>query len=493
MAISHVGSNQNSNTGTTNLAVTLPVGVAEGDLCDAAYCQGTGLDVAQAFITSGYTEQFQLYSNDENADNNLCTGYKIQGATPDSDVTFKDATSSGMVGVVTVLRGADATTPVDVAPTSASAINSGTPDPPSITPVTAGAWITITAGSSEADAVSNAPTNYDLRADIQGTQINIMIATRELASPALEDPGTFADISGTTADSWNAVTKAWRPAADDGAFSLALASVAWTYTATAVSLERGREIVPNGVSWAWNATNVTFNKGKTLALDSVAWTWTAESVSLERGREIVPNSVAWSYTVTDVALERGLEIVPAAVSWQWTADNVSFEHGYEIVPENVSWSWSAGDVTFTLAAEKTLAVDSVAWSWSAGDVSLEHGFEIVPDSTAWSWSVDDVTLTIAAQATAGLRRRKLAAERLARRKIKESLAQIERVAARPVITTKAVEKAETHYEQIKVQALSLPDLSGMRFEIEQAQRFLDAIKALHRKRLRAEEEWLLLT
>jgi hypothetical protein len=108
--------------------------------------------------------------------------------------------------------------------------------------------------------------------------------------------------------------------------------------------------------------------------------------------------------------------------------------------------------------------------------------------TSWggSWGATAVE-------TPGLRRRKHAAERLARRRIKTALETLETIAAESV-TAKTVAKAEKKYEEIRVEIASLPDISRYTFMIEAARKALATIKAADAlKRLRAEEEWLLLT
>lgn len=202
--------------------------------------------------------------------------------------------------------------------------------------------------------------------------------------------------AGTSAISESAIAVLQLQSAGGGStYTLVPDSVSWSWSATAVSLEFGRELVPGAVSWTWNATNVTLSKGLTFVPGSVAWSWAAQDVSLKHGRELVPSSVAWAFTVTDAGLEHGYELVPAVVSWQWAADNVSLEYGYEIVPENVSWSWTSDDVTLVYGASYQIVPDSAAWAWSATDVSLEFGYELVPDVADWTWGAGaDVTLTI---------------------------------------------------------------------------------------------------
>ena len=155
------------------------------------------------------------------------------------------------------------------------------------------------------------------------------------------------------------------------AYTLALDSVAWSWSATAVTIKQARKIVP----------------------DAVAWSWTITDVALRRNRLLVPESVAWSYSVTDVTLKHGFRLVPETVGWTWAATDATPKRGYALVPGSVAWSWSASDVTLVTGSNKVIAPDAVAWAWAATDVSLEHGYELVLDSAAWTWTVGDVTLT----------------------------------------------------------------------------------------------------
>lgn len=257
---------------------------------------------------------------------------------------------------------------------------------------------------------------------------------------------------------------------------LAVDDVSWSWTADAVALEYGRELVPDSVAWTWTASAVTMVHGYPLAAASVSWTWSATDAALEYGREVAADNVAWSWTVTAAALERG----------------------FELVPDSVAWSWSAADVTLIHAAGNPfLVADSVAWSWSATDASLERGFKLAADDVAWSWSAGDVTLTVAGVAAPAVEAFSGGWKR--RRRKRETLPDL----SEPPPTVLAPEYAplKGEYRPYKpapigrspeLEKIARDGLAQIR-EIENLSRTQRArLRAEQRRRLREDEEWLLL-
>jgi hypothetical protein len=210
VALSFIGSGSDSASFDPNL--TLPGGIAQNDIVYVAVNASGSVDLDLSMITAGYTEIADLYQND-NTDVNLGVFRKIMGVTPDSSAQCETGSTSANA-VFHCWRGCDTTTPEDATPTTAGAVDGGTPDPPSINTATANAIVLAIGGSSEGDAVTNPPTNYENLIDLQdGGLRNVMMASRSIASPTTENPGTFADVVGTSSDSWAAVTVAIRPAA----------------------------------------------------------------------------------------------------------------------------------------------------------------------------------------------------------------------------------------------------------------------------------------
>jgi hypothetical protein len=215
MAITLVGSNTNS-AAAANLTIDLSgIAIQEGDVVYVA-TSGNGNDLDVTEDSGTYTELATDLFADDSANLNFAVFRKVQTATPDTSVTINNGAANTIAGLAYVLRGVDNTTPEDVAPVPlSSTAGTGTPDPPAIDTATAGAWVLPFAGSTEADDVTSAPTDYTDLVDVQGTNVNVMVSRREIASPGTENPGTYGGISGTTADPVCAITVAVRPAAEE--------------------------------------------------------------------------------------------------------------------------------------------------------------------------------------------------------------------------------------------------------------------------------------
>lgn len=360
------------STAAADPTITHPGGIAQNDVVIFAVHTDETSNQDLSMITTGYTELADVYAND-NFDTNLGVFRKIMGATPDSSAQAETGSATGLA-VEHVWTGADTTTPEDATTTTVTKTNGSRADPPAITTVTADAVvIAICSSAYQQTGTLSEPTGYSNLVDVgESVTGHVMMASKAKASPGAEDPGIFNGFNNGVSDSaasGAAATVALRPGTS-GAYTLSLATVAWTRSVTAVALERGREIVPASVSWARTVTDVTFTKGKTVTPETVAWARSVQAVSYEHGWEIAPASVSWARSVSAVALEQGREIVP----------------------ESVAWARSVADVTFTLLADKVIVPETVAWSRSVQDVSFEHGYELIPEAVNWTRSVGDVTL-----------------------------------------------------------------------------------------------------
>jgi hypothetical protein len=179
-------------------------------------------DLAASTVSpsAGYTlVGSDLYSN-SGFDANFAVNYKFMGATPDTTVTLPGTGGGGMAVTVFAFRGVNTTTPLDVTPTTAAGINTTTHDPAAITPVTAGALISVHVGGAGSALGSAA---YAQPADLSST-------TNEFQTKAANGSGSGASGVGTglkkdwssgsfdpaawtagLSSSWAAMTIAWRP------------------------------------------------------------------------------------------------------------------------------------------------------------------------------------------------------------------------------------------------------------------------------------------
>lgn len=191
-----------------------------GDLVVVTAVTGSAAGNPAMAVTTptGYTALGQLNQSAVNVDTSLDVSYKIMGATPDTAVTIPGTTNNawGEAYSIQVFAGVDPTTPMDATAVSAGGTGTGRPDPGSITPVTAGAWVVICGGGAAGTGANyTAPTNYTT---------NFLTANGADSSDAMvgsgywdgwtsgaEDPGGYTGGTTGANDSWCAYTLALRP------------------------------------------------------------------------------------------------------------------------------------------------------------------------------------------------------------------------------------------------------------------------------------------
>lgn len=171
-------------------------------------------------VTSGYTEVCDLWSNDASRCN-LAIFYKIMGSTPDTVADGSTATDD-LVRLITaqVWRGVNINSPLDVTSTTATGIDSGSPNPPSITPANMGSLIVAVGceagytGSTTNALLLEVPNGMDLKFSelaydtSSRPRTGVGIATYPWISGAY-DPGVFLGREYTYC-SWCAATLALR-------------------------------------------------------------------------------------------------------------------------------------------------------------------------------------------------------------------------------------------------------------------------------------------
>ena len=231
MAISFVGSASGAAGDGGNVTLTLPVGTTTDDLVIVSYAIGDNdnVDHDMAMVTTGYTEVADLFS-DDTREANLGVFWKVMGATPDTSatVTGLGGIDASVGAVCMVFRGVDTTTPMDVTPTTATALSTFNPDPPSIDHLNpAGLW-TVIAGASAHVVGSGTytfPTGYTTDAidKWSGDTTESTVGMGYNTAPAdPENPGAMTH-SGTDNGAYAscAATLALRPAAAGGAATAA--------------------------------------------------------------------------------------------------------------------------------------------------------------------------------------------------------------------------------------------------------------------------------
>lgn len=213
------GGNATSTISLTALTGGIGTTALDGDLVIAFGGKSHSINYDVAMVTSGYTEDADIYAND-GQDCNLGVFHKFMTATPDTTAVLDHggtSTNSGIGGVI-VLRGVDPTTPLDVAVVTATGTDGNLSDPAAITPVTAGAWIIgIYAGSNNSTATNpTGPANMTNFAFDNGqgstTGLQLGVATKTDWTSGAFDPDAWTGTDNEATTSWCAVTLAIRPA-----------------------------------------------------------------------------------------------------------------------------------------------------------------------------------------------------------------------------------------------------------------------------------------
>lgn len=278
-ALTYVGGASNSGTGSTySVSLTSLTGgsgssAQAGDIVIVITGWASTANGNPGVTTTGYTEEpssTDLYSNDTR-DANVSANWKIMGSTPDTSVTvsgFNNAANGGGT-VVQVWRGVDQTTPMDTTVTTTSASNqsASSPNSPSITPVTTGAYV-LSGGLGTDDTTpltKTAPTGYTNAVTVTGTgstmSVTVGIASKAWTSGA-ENPAAWTGGETSTSDSWGAFSIALRPAFAPTVTTQAESSVTQTSATTNGNITSTGGISPTVRGFAWG-TNSTLTGGDT--------------------------------------------------------------------------------------------------------------------------------------------------------------------------------------------------------------------------------------
>jgi hypothetical protein len=244
MAIVYVGGFAGNRPGSTSTA-TITFALTGGtdstpqadDLVIISVAVGS-VGRTPACAVSGYTALGQLNSNGTTSDTSHNVSYTFMPGTPDTTFTLP-STGNGADGqayTVQVFRNVDATTPMDATSTTATGTGTARPDPPSITPVTAGAWVVICgAGASPLGANYTGPANFTTNfvTSVGADTSDAMVGSGYWTgwSSGAVNPAAFTGGTTGAAESWTARTMALRPYVDTTAPTLSGQTVA-SVTAT---------------------------------------------------------------------------------------------------------------------------------------------------------------------------------------------------------------------------------------------------------------------
>lgn len=168
-----------------------------------------------AMATADYNEVADLHAIDT-TDCGLGVFWKLMGGTPDTTVQMSNTDgTTDMTGIAYVLRGVNQSSPIDTTTQTATGTSSVLADPPSITPVTAGALIlAVGAGGHTAgeQTFTNAALSNLVNASRDGSNDSTIAIGRIPWPGGAYNPAAFGfSTSDNVAYSWCAATLAIRP------------------------------------------------------------------------------------------------------------------------------------------------------------------------------------------------------------------------------------------------------------------------------------------
>lgn len=201
----------------TSLTGGIGTAAAIGDIVIVAVAYGSTANRSGS-LPGGYTSLVSIGA-DDNFDCELRVGYKVLSSA-DTGLTVGGtgnvADASGVA--VHVWRNINAT-PIDVTTTTATGINAATPDPPAITPVTAGAIILVIGGAAGGTLAnfSGPSMGSGLEHFFEGwgadtNDGHVAMYSKTNWTSGAFDPTAFSGGGGAGTSCWCAATIALRPA-----------------------------------------------------------------------------------------------------------------------------------------------------------------------------------------------------------------------------------------------------------------------------------------
>jgi hypothetical protein len=181
------------------------------------------------------------------------------------------------------------------------------------------------------------------------------------------------------------------PLVDSGIEDLVVGSAAYAYTATAASIEYGREIVPEAASYTYTATAASIERGFEVVPESAAYLYTPTDATFDRTYIVAVAGATYTYSATDASIEFGREIVPESAAYTYTAQSVSIERGYEIAADSASYLYGVG-AELTFDRTYIVAVGSATYTYTATDASIEFGREIAPEASSFTYTATDASI-----------------------------------------------------------------------------------------------------
>ncbi len=277
IGISQVGSNVSGQVaiGAGTETKSLPSGLQEGDLVIVL----TGSDVFASDEGLGANVEGYTTYTEVSGSNDYIWGYKIMGATPDTEVTLGQASTKDGTFLIQAWRGVDPDNILDVAKPTRTGGTDNTIEPPAITPTTEGALV-IAMGFLDDDATipSGYPSGYTATGygHTGSSGFTVMMASKTWSSGE-ETPSAFT----VSTDLWTGETIALRPLS--GSQEFAYVDGNWQVNVTVPIFESGlKDLFVNATHGGLTANQTQSNAVDYLISDTTAPTYSGNQTNQTR-------------------------------------------------------------------------------------------------------------------------------------------------------------------------------------------------------------------
>ncbi|HLM84194.1 MAG TPA: hypothetical protein VK254_03220, partial [Candidatus Bathyarchaeia archaeon] len=211
VGISLIGTPQTgvANNGA-NVTLTWSTRPSTGDVTVVIVGSPAATPAGCSVSTSDY-QTAKTFTGSGNTQPTMAVFYKVQGATTDTNVVVKadGAATTDSTAIGYVLRGVDNANVLDQTATTAGVTTGTNPDPAAIVVQTNKAWVIASAVSVQAgDASPGTISGYTNHYQTTGSDTynhTIAAATKEVATPATENPGKWSTWA---TGNWYAITTA---------------------------------------------------------------------------------------------------------------------------------------------------------------------------------------------------------------------------------------------------------------------------------------------
>lgn len=305
-----------------------------GDIVVVAYAASGTADLAMAATWSGgagdSVEFVEHYSNGT-IDTNLAAYAKTMGATPDTTVTVTGPTgaSNGTIAVAHVIKGA-VISALDTAAITAEGTGTSVPNPGSVLPVTAGAWIAVIgAGAAAAGAtfghtdLASTANHFRTGNHAETNDIAIGFGWKEDWASGAFDPAVWTGGNVNASNSWAALTLAIKPVPGTQTLTPSLFTNSQTFHAptvaasnalTASLLTNAQTFYDSTASASYALTASLFTNGQTFHAPAVVEVQILAPGLVGNAQSFFGPTVAASYTLSAPLVASGSDFYAPAVT-----------------------------------------------------------------------------------------------------------------------------------------------------------------------------------